>query len=190
MFKVLRENWFWLFWATVLISFASTLFIYWVILICVWFSLFFLFRFTKLEEQLTNIERVFYLSTILAYPIMASLIKWMIAKNIIPNSWWWLNRFEHGIWALAMVIFCLPLYTNFWRLLNWWQSLLFILGLVCLLGNLNEFAEFFTRMPPPKIKINDKIFAIYYIDTIYDMMMNILGGFIGFAILRWKHTKT
>lgn len=34
--------------------------------------------------------------------------------------------------------------------------------------------------------INDQIFAIYYSDTIYDMMMNIIGGFVGFAILKWK----
>jgi len=62
--------------------------------------------------------------------------------------------------------------------------LIFIIGLICILGNLNEFLEYFIRV---SFRLTDeKRFAAYYWDTIYDMMINIMGGFVGFLVLRWN----
>jgi len=104
----------------------------------------------------------------------------MIEKNVIPYSWFWLNRLEHFSWALAVVILFLPLYRDVWNILNWWQNLIFVIGLICILGNLNEFLEYFLRMRSQ----NYRALAAYYWDTIYDMMINIVGGFVGFVVLR------
>ena len=105
----------------------------------------------------------------------------MIQKNIIPYSWFWLNRLEHFCSAIGVSIILLPIYVNIWHSLKWWQNLIFVLGLVCLIGNLNEFCEFFLRCFQP---INDSKFALYYSDTIYDMGVNLIGGFVGFLIIK------
>jgi hypothetical protein len=184
--SIIKTNWFWLFWAVVLICFASTLFIYWIVLIILWFSLFFFFRLTKLELKLNQIEEKIYFINILPYPIVESLVQWMKIKYIISYNWQWLNRIEHGLWAFSTVIMCLPLYTDIWAKLKWWQNLILIIGLICFLGNLNEFAEYFMRLP--KGKIYYEMLGIYYNDTIYDMITNILGGFIAFLVLKWITT--
>jgi glycopeptide antibiotics resistance protein len=155
-----------------------------VILLGIWFGLFFLFRLIKLETKLSASEHQIYLTTALLYPLLESWIKWMIEKNIIPYSWFWLNRLEHFAWATATVILFLPVFKNIWKASNWWQTLIFILGLVSLLGNINEFLEYYLRAKSSNISY--RIFTIYYQDTIYDMIMNIIGGLIGFLLLEWQ----
>lgn len=182
IFKIIKPTWFWLFFATCLIVFSFTVFSTWVLMVGIWFGLFFIFRFTQLEAKLSEEEQRIYLTTVLLYPLIESWIKWMIIKNIIPYSWFWLNRLEHFSWALAVVILFLPLYRDVWNILNWWQNLIFVIGLICILGNLNEFLEYFLRSQSQ----NYRALAAYYWDTIYDMMINIVGGFVGFVVLRWQ----
>lgn len=180
MHKVLKSNWFWSFFATVLILFSFTIFSSWVVMVSVWFGLFFIFRFTKLESKLSDKEHKLYLATVLLYPVVETGIKWMIVKNVIPYSWFWLNRLEHFSWAIAVTILFLPTYTDIWKNLKWWQSMIFVVGLVCILGNFNEFFEYGLRMG------NSKNFAAFYWDTIYDMMINMMGGLVGFVVTRWN----
>lgn len=184
IFKILQSNWFWIFFATCSILFYLTTFSQWVVIVGIWFGLFFIFRFTQLEAKLSNKERRIYLITVLLYPIVESWIKWMIEKNVIPYSWFWLNRLEHLCWAFAVVIIFLPIFTDIWKTLNWWQNLILLIGFTCFIGNLNEFLEYLLRSRSSSI--NYRIFAAYYWDTIYDMMMNIIGGFVGFIVLIWK----
>ncbi|HLP90595.1 MAG TPA: hypothetical protein VK184_18685 [Nostocaceae cyanobacterium] len=184
MLKSLKSNWFWLFFATCCILFSFTVFSNWVVMVVIWFGLFFIFRWQNLEAKLSDSEHFIYLTTVLVYPLLGSWIKWMIEKNIIPYSWFWLNRLEHFSWALAVVILLLPLFIDIWKISNWWQNLILILGLVCLLGNINEFLEYFLRANSKTI--NYQLLAIYYQDTIYDMIMNIIGGFVAFLVLMWQ----
>jgi hypothetical protein len=151
----------------------------------IWFSLFFIFRFTQLETKLSETQQTIYLTTILLYPLVESWIKWMIEKNIIPYSWFWLNRLEHFSWALAVVIIFLPLFKELLQTLNWWQYLIFVLGLISILGNCNEFLEYWLRASSSKT-VNYRLWSFYYSDTIYDMMMNIMGGYAGFILLKWQ----
>lgn len=153
-------------------------------MLSIWFGIFFVFRKTSLEKQLSEKERQLYLNTIWIYPLVETSLKWMIEKNVIPYSWFWLNRLEHFSWAIAVGIIFLPAYADISKKLKWWQNLILVTSLVCLLGNLNEFLEYFVR-----VKANltdDKHFAVYYWDTIYDMMMNMMGGFVGFLVLTWN----
>lgn len=182
MLKLLKFNWFWFFFATFLILFSFTIFSNWVGMVFIWFGLFFTFRFTKLESNLSAKEHKLYLSTVLIYPLVETWIKWMIEKNIISYSWFWLNRLEHFCWAMALVIIFLPIFSDIVKNLKWWQNLIFVVSFICLLGNLNEFLEYFLRLQgKPK---NQLQLAVYYWDTIYDMMMNLVGGFGGFIALK------
>lgn len=150
-------------------------------MVCIWFVLFFTFRITKLESRLSVKEHRVYLITVLLYPVVETWVKWMMIENVIPNSWFWLNRVEHFCWAVAIVIIFLPLFTDVYKQLKWWYNLVFTISFICLLGNLNEFLEYFIRL---NLNLtNDRQFAAYYWDTIYDMMMNIIGGLTGFLIL-------
>jgi len=108
----------------------------------------------------------------------------MIEKKVIPYSWFWLNRLEHFCWSLAVVIIFLPIFIDIWKTLTWWQNLTFAIGLVCILGNLNEFFEYFLRSRSSVT--NYRLFAAFYWDTIYDMMINMMGGFVGFVVLKLK----
>ena len=194
MIKLLKFNWFWFFFATCLILFSFTIFSNWVLMVFIWFGLFFTFRFTQLESKLSAKEHKLYLITVLLYPLVETWIKWMIEKNVIPNSWSWLNRLEHFSWAVVMVIIFLPVFKEIYQSLKGWQNLIFVIGFICLIGNLNEFLEYFLRVPANLLTVGRYIgeiknpwpFAIYYCDTIYDMMMNIMGGFVGFLVLKWN----
>jgi len=111
----------------------------------------------------------------------------MQVNHIIPDSWILVNRLEHFCWAIALTLLFLPLISQIWNRLEIWQSLLFVVGFVCLLGNLNEFLEYFTRVQ--QHPIDQAKFAWFYIDTIYDMMMNLLGSLVGFAFMTRVENK-
>ena len=83
---------------------------------------------------------------------------------------------------MALVIIFLPIFSNIWKQLSCWQNLIFVVSFVGLLGNLKEFLEYFIRLLLNKK--NHLQLAVYYWDTIYDMMMNIVGGFGGFVAIR------
>lgn len=182
--KILKFNWFWYTYASLIILFTFTIFSNWLVLSCVWFGVFFLFRFLNLEAKLTNKEHQLYLKTMFIYPLIETLITWTIKKDIVPYSWHVLNRLEHFGTSVALVIILLPVFTEVWASLKWWQSLVFIIGLVCLIGNVNEFFEYSLRACCKTY--SDIKYAVYYWDTIYDMVMNIAGGLVGFLIIRWN----
>jgi hypothetical protein len=181
MFRILKSTVFWLFLATALLLFSSKLFFGWGLMVGTLFSFFFLFRLTRLEAGLPEGEHRIYLTTMLLYPLAETGVQWMQVRNLIPDSWTLVNRLEHFCWATALTLLFLPLIVQIWQRLEIWQSLLFIVGFVCLLGNLNEFLEYFSRIQSSPI--DQAKFAWFYIDTIYDMMMNLLGSLVGFALL-------
>ena len=85
---------------------------------------------------------------------------------------------------MALAIIFLSIFSNIWNRLSWWQNLLLVVSFVCLIGNLNEFLEYFIRLFLHKK--NQFQLAVYYWDTIYGMMMNIVGGFGGFVAMKLK----
>lgn len=182
MVNTFKSNVFWIIFASLIISFSLTVFSNWVLLGCIWFAVFFIFRLSNLEKNLSISEHKLYIVTAFVFPITETWLTWMIQKNIIPYSWFWLNRLEHFCSAIGVSIILLPIYINIWHSLKWWQNLIFILGLICLIGNLNEFFEFFLRVCCQPI--NYSKFALYYSDTIYDMGVNLIGGLVGFLIIK------
>jgi len=182
MVNIYKSNWFWGLFASVIILFALTIFSNWMVLGCVWFSVFFISRFSKLEAQLPSREHKLYLITAFIFPIIETWINWVINKNILPNFLIGLNRLEHFCSSVGVVIILLPIYINIWHRLKPWQNLVFILGLICLIGNLNEFFEYYLRVCCKFV--SDEKFIFYYEDTIYDMGVNLIGGLAGFIIVK------
>jgi hypothetical protein len=181
MEKLLKSNYFWLFYTISLTLFSFNLFFQWGLMVGALFCIFWCFRWTGLEANLTDGERRNYLFAILLYPPAETLLKFFQIKGIISLDFTLINRLEHFCWAIALILFFLPLIASFWNSLKSWQNAIFILGFVCLLGNLNEFLEYLLRIQPSPI--DKALFANFYIDTILDMTMNLLGGAFGFALL-------
>lgn len=177
-----KSTWLWVIFSSLIILFSLTVFSNWLLLGCIWFLVFFIFRFSKLEKNLSGREHKLYLITAFVFPIIETGLTWIIQKNIIPHSWFQLNRLEHFFSAVGVTILLLPIYINIWHRLKWWQSLIFVLGLICLVGNLNEFFEFSLRICCKPIKSSR--FAVYYPDTIYDMGVNLIGGLVGFLVIK------
>lgn len=188
MFKLLKSNFFWLFYATGLTLFSYSLFFGWGLMVGIFYLLFFLFRITGLEAQLTAHEHRIYLMAYLLYAPLETAVQWMGQRELLPKDASWINRLEHFSWAAVLTLFFLPILAPIWKRLNLWQNLLFILSFVCLLGNLNEFLEFLTRIQHSTL---DPVrFSAFYSDTIYDMMMNLFGGLLGFVILKSIEQKS
>jgi hypothetical protein len=179
--KVLKSNFFLLIFSISLTVFSFNLFFAWGLMVGTLYSLFFIFRFTRLESALSSREHQLYLTAILLYPPAETLLQWLAINDFISRDFTLINRLEHFCWATMLVLFFLPFISGVWQRLNRWQSLVFIMGFTCLLGNINEFLEFFLRIQVNPI--DQAQFAAFYSDTIYDMMMNLLGSIAGFGIL-------
>lgn len=177
--KSLTSNVFWSFYTTCLVSISFTLFFGWGLMVGTLFSIFWLFRLTGMEAKLSDRDRHLYLWTLLLYTPTETAVQWLGVRGFIPSDFTWINRLEHACWAAMLCILFLPMIFQIWRQLTLWQNLLFVIGFVCLLGNLNEFFEFATRIHE---SANTAQFARFYSDTIYDMMMNLIGGLVGFGI--------
>jgi len=152
------------------------------------FFFFWVFRCTRLEAKLNAREHQLYLLTLLLYAPAETAVQWLGVRGLIPHDFTLVNRLEHACWAAMLSILFLPMISQVWKRLNRWQSLLFVVGFVCLLGNLNEFLEYAVRA---RYTINEIQLAWFYTDTIYDMLMNLVGSLIGFGILNWvEHRQT
>jgi hypothetical protein len=181
--KLLTANFFWIVWTVCLVSFGFSFFFGWGLMVATLYIFFWLFRWMGWEAKLSSRQRWVYLMTVLLYPVAETTVLWLKMHGFFPPDFDLVNRFEHSCWAIALSMMFLPFISGVWKQLNPWQNLIFIVGFVCLLGNFNEFLEYFVRTQHPPF--NDALFANFYIDTIYDMMMNLTGSLISFAILRY-----
>jgi hypothetical protein len=152
------------------------------------FIIFWLFRLTGIEKTLSDREQTIYLWTIFVYPLLEGAVLWIRIKGFMPIDFDWVNRLEHFCWAIALTFFFLPLISRIWKRLCRWQNLLFVVGFVCLLGNLNEFLEFIVRIQ--KAPIDPVVFANFYTDTILDMTMNLCGSIVSFLLLSKVFAKS
>ncbi|MBN2015653.1 hypothetical protein JW766_02370 [Candidatus Dojkabacteria bacterium] len=156
------------------------------LLLIIWFGLFFLARHRKLDRKLNKKEAKFYYIVIFTYPLLEGIIKLLIVQNIIPGSWFWLNRVEHFLSAIAIEALFYPLLKPTILKLNQKEAFIFVVSTVVLIGNFNEFFEYAIRL---QLKLTDAArFSAYYWDTIYDMAINILGASTGFLLL-WKFSR-
>ncbi|GAB4149596.1 MAG: hypothetical protein OHK0017_13850 [Patescibacteria group bacterium] len=163
----------------------------WGLMLCAWFGMaaWLIYRKRMLPKQL-SISAI-YLLVIYLYPVLETIIKFAIQYNFIPGTWFWLNRAEHFFWAVAVSVLFLPYWSSIKYKITQLQLNLLIVGLVVILGNFVEFLEFGLRIQWGTI--NNVRGVIYYWDTIYDLMTNVIGAVVGLYIvtkLTGKNTDT
>ncbi len=158
-----------------LIVFSLFIFSNWTFMLIVWIGLVVLLQ-KKAKLLPSALYKLFHIVTF-AYPLMASVIKYMIENNVIAYSWFWLNRFEHFFWAFSMTIILLPLVYQYQKVIakKW---LLFVLGCVTItLGNVIEIIEFSLRQ-----NLTDTRLGLYYADTMLDILMNFTGVIVALIV--------
>jgi hypothetical protein len=180
--QIFRSDRLWFLYAAALIGFATTMFHTWVLMISVFFGILFLFRFTRLTAHLTPSELKIYHWVMFLYPLGETALQWMAKQGWLTEYWLIINRVEHAAWATFIVILFSPMFASVWKHLKPWQNLLYVVGFVCLVGNLVEFLEFYFRLSPGWIILPEKS-GFFYTDTTLDMMMNLIGGSVGFLLL-------
>ena len=121
------------------------------------------------------LQRVWWL-VLLLYPCWEFGLKWLITRNVIASSWFWLNRLEHLGWMLSLLLLLLPAYRRVWTF-GWLLATLFVLGLGAFIGNLNEFWEYAVRL-----QAGTAGRGVLYGDTILDLLTNVPGAMLACLI--------
>lgn len=117
------------------------------------------------------------------YPPIATWTQWMIHFDIIPYSWRYLNTFEHGFTSCAVTIFLFPIFYQYTSALGKYMMVLFLFGVMMTLGIGNEIAELAYRVYIGNT--GQSYFAAYYQDTMYDLVLNIVGTLTAIGMV-WR----
>lgn len=158
-----------------LVIFSLFIFTNWTFMLAVWIGLIVIF-YKKAQALPVGLKRLFQIVTF-GYPLIASIIKFMIEKDVIKYSWFWLNRFEHFFWAFSMTVILLPLAYQFQKTIDR-KWLLLVQGCIAItLGNVIEVIEFSLRR-----NLADTRLGLYYSDTMFDILMNFLGVMIAILV--------
>jgi hypothetical protein len=153
------------------------------VLFSVWIGAFLIARWKGLYDKLNSKEKIYYTLVIFLYPFFELIIKYMLANDVIPYSWNWLNRIEHFIAAIGIQVLFYPFLRPTLLKLNAKESFLFLVFTCSFIGVLNEFLEYGIRI---YYHLTDTTqFSYYYWDTIYDMAINVIGATVGFFLLNW-----
>jgi len=147
-------------------------------MIVIWISIFLLAKWQELDKRLSSSERKIYLLIVISYPFLETIIKYFLINNLIEKSWFWINRIEHFLSALAIEMLFYPFLKPTINKLNTKEAFIFIVCVIAFIGSLNEFLEYFIRYLLGTYQVSH-----FYWDTIYDMVMNIFGAVTGFLIL-------
>lgn len=181
---IVKERWFFIYFSTLIFT-GYFLVKLWPLFLIVWAGIAMFWSISGKIKILSETEYKIYSYSLYIYPLIGTLIKLYIFLDIIPYTYFWVNRIEHSLWAFALVILYLP----FWKKLSTFTTslgmIILIVGFVSLLGNMVEFVEYLVRL----LSNLSYKYSLYYPDTIYDMFSNIAGAGIG-ALLILKVFKT
>jgi len=157
-------------------------------LLIIWISIFLISILTKSIRNLSKNQKRIYFLIIFLYPLIEEIIKFFIDFNIIPYSWHWLNRLEHFFASFSFVYLFSPFYIKYLKNQPFAFSLVFIIGLVTIIGVGNEIFEYFIRV---YLNLQSRAMKIiYYYDTIIDLIVNLFGALFGGILILLKKSKT
>ncbi len=122
-----------------------------------------------------------WLVSVFFYPLVETVIRIYIAKEIIAYSWRYFNTAEHFFWMMFLLIISYPLFYKVLQKLNGLQSFLHLFGFLMVVGIFNEFFEFIIRFYIHNIPQSDM--GVFYEDTIYDLSINIPGVIAGMILV-------
>jgi hypothetical protein len=124
-----------------------------------------------------------YLLIIFGYPIIALLLKYFILTNIINRAWYYFNWVEHLAASFAMPFLFYPWLKPYWKSQPALVLIISVVGLVCILGNMNELTEFYLRYIDNDSLNHRDILE----DSMFDLVINFIGGLLAsIAILRLR----
>jgi hypothetical protein len=117
------------------------------VVLSVWLVLYIFSWVTGRLQELTEKQRwVFYAANVI-YAIIALAIKFVIEYYWGSISYFWLNRLEHLIFSITAPFILFPVLRHAYAGVSKRVLGLFIIGVVSLVGNINEFLEFVYRYP-------------------------------------------
>lgn len=167
----------------------------WPVFLAVWLFISLFWSYTKQVEVLSEVEKRVYHISLYFYPILGTFIKIYIFVDWFPNTYFWVNRFEHALWAMVLVVLMLPFWKRLWvglrglpryaRNDNTIALFITIVGVICLFGNMVEFVEYGFRL----LGGYQYKYALYYPDTMFDMISNIVGATAGFLVVAFLTKK-
>jgi len=145
----------------------------------VWLLISLYFDYTKQTAKLNIQESRVYNLLIYLYPLLGTLIKIFILTKTLTFTYFWLNRVEHGMWAMALVILLWPAWKSLEGGVSNLVFAILVLSVICLFGNMVEIVEFSFRY---FMEVSDAT-GWYYNDTLFDMISNFFGAGLGILVI-------
>ncbi|MBN1618527.1 YdcF family protein [Candidatus Dojkabacteria bacterium] len=130
--------------------------------------------------QLEPKRQAYFWICLLGFPFLELLIKHCIVHEYISYSWNYLNRLEHLVWVLSVSGFLLPVLFSSGTKLKWPIRMGLVVGVITVLGNINEMLEYLIRLLSGKT--SDYYLGLFYVDTMIDQLVNLVGAFLGFVL--------
>jgi len=160
----------------------------WTLMVALWLGVVFWVAIKGIDQNLPEQSRKIFWFTVFVYPLVESFLKWLIVADIIPYSWDIINRIEHFLWVMALGVILFPFLRGILAKLEYLERVLFLFGFLMSLGIFNELFEFLLRIWQNKPL--QLLGADYYVDTVFDFGMNILGGTLISLILALTELKS
>jgi hypothetical protein len=149
----------------------SALFLYpvWVGVLVFWFGCLAV-QYRNGEPAMTRPLTLWHRACVLLFPIGATILKWHLFSNDLGSDVGFGNRVQHFSWALCTVGLFTPTLYRWVQGSGIVQRVAVTIGLVSMLGNLNEIAEW-------------RRGGMQHGDTMKDLVMNIAGSFMGALVI-------
>ena len=151
----------------------------WPAFLIVWLSISLYWDYTGQSLQLTKDEHKVYNFLIYLYPLIGTLIKVFILTKYFTSIYFWLNRIEHAMWAMALVILLWPAWKSLQKKVGSIALVIIIFSVVCLFGNMVEIVEFGFRY----FRTISDSSVFYYTDTLFDIISNFFGAGLGILVI-------
>jgi hypothetical protein len=130
------------------------------------------------KDRLNKIELGSFLIISFGYVLVASVLKILFYNDAIDNDYIWFNMVEHLLFSFGFGILLYPFVKSEIQKLDFFiTKILLVVGIVNIFGIGNEIFEAIVR------ELSDLSKAEYYVDTIYDLIMNLIGSSIAGIII-------
>ena len=158
---------------------------FWLAFLVVWLTIILYWQYSGQLQKLTTKESKIYRLLTYLYPFLGTLIKFFILTKSFTASYFWLNRVEHSMWAMALVILLWPAWKSLQNKVSPLVLFILILSVISLFGTMVEILEFNFRY----IKQISDVSAWYYSDTMFDIISNLFGASFGFLVIKSLEQK-
>ncbi len=186
-FRSLRSKWKFLYFAWMMVVFLFAHFgelgMNWKLMILIWIAISIYVKVGRYFNEIPFSLKKLWLYSSYLYPLLESVIRFFIAKEIIPYSWRYFNSAEHFIWMIFLLIISYPIFYKVLKEIHKGHEFVYMFGFLMIVGIANELFEFIFRMNLEKT--HQYLFAAYYKDTIYDLAINIPGAICGMILVKY-----